>query len=81
MKYRRNRFYGYTLLEMIMVMAIIAILLSMMFPVFANAFKKARSLGDENPNDPDGPRISPSSVSILPLGMFRDHSLIDRAIF
>lgn len=63
MKYRRNRFYGYTLLEMIMVMAIIAILLSMMFPVFAKAFKKARSLGDENPKDPDGPRISPSSVN------------------
>ena len=48
---------------MIMVMAIIAILLSMMFPVFAKAFKKARSLGDENPKDPDGPRISPSSVN------------------
>ena len=62
MTYRHNKLRGYTLLEMVLVMAIVAILLSMMFPVFAKAYKKARSLGTENPKDPDGPRISPTSV-------------------
>ena len=60
MTYRHNKLRGYTLLEMVLVMAIVAILLSMMFPVFAKAYKKARSLGTENPKD--GPRISPTSV-------------------
>ena len=45
-----------------MVIAIISILMSLMFPVFAKAIRKARSLGHENPKNPNGPRIAPSSV-------------------
>ena len=47
---------------MILVIAIIGIIMSMMFPVIVKAIIKARNLGTENPQDPDGPRIAPNSV-------------------
>ena len=53
---------GVLLIEILMVIAIIAILMGLMFPVFAKAIRKARSLGHENPKNPNGPRIAPSSV-------------------
>jgi len=44
-------------------MAIIAILASMMFPVFSKAIKKARSVGRPvDPNDPSKGMYGPSSV-------------------
>jgi prepilin-type N-terminal cleavage/methylation domain-containing protein len=59
---RRLRLRGVSLLEILLVIAIIAILMALMFPTFARAIRKAKSLGHENPRNPDGPRIAPSSV-------------------
>ncbi|MBL69210.1 MAG: hypothetical protein CMO74_12310 [Verrucomicrobiales bacterium] len=62
MKTRSKHRRGVTILELMLVVAIIGILMSMMLPVFAKALRKARNVGHENPNDPNGPRIAPSSV-------------------
>ena len=61
MKTRRHQ-RGLSLIEILMVIAIIAILMGLMLPVFAKAIRKARGLGHENPKNPSGPRIAPSTV-------------------
>ena len=55
---------GVSLLELLVVIAVIAVLMSIMFFVFAKAVMMAKSLGEPNPKDPDGPRIAPSSVAL-----------------
>ena len=62
-KSRRHKSKGASLIEMLVVMAIIAILASMMFPVFSKAIKKARSVGRPlDPNDPSKGMYGPTSV-------------------
>ena len=52
-----------SLIEMMVVIAIIAVLIAFLLPVFAGAIKKAKNVGRPmNPNDPDSPRAGPSSV-------------------
>ena len=50
------------LIEMMVVIAIIAVLMAVLVPVFAGAIKKAKNVGTPmNPNDPYSPRPGPSS--------------------
>lgn len=54
---------GMTLIETLVVIAIIGILMALLLPVFAGAIKKAKNVGrPQDPNDPDSPLIGPSSV-------------------
>ncbi len=51
------------MIEMMVVIAIIAILMSLLLPVFAGAIKKAKNVGRPmDPNNPGSPRVGPSSV-------------------
>ena len=60
---RRNRRLGITLIEMVVVVAIIAILMALLLPVFAGASRKAMNVGRPmDPNNPGSPRAGPSSV-------------------
>ena len=48
---------------MMVVIAIIAILMSLLLPVFAGAIRKAKNVGRPlDPNNPDSPLVGPSSV-------------------
>ena len=48
---------------MIEMMVVIAILMSLLLPVFAGAIKKAKNVGRPiDPNNPGSPRAGPSSV-------------------
>ena len=52
-----------SLIETIVVIAIIVILMALLLSVFAGAIKKAKNVGTlMNPNDPDSRRAGPSSV-------------------
>ena len=52
-----------SLIEIMVVIAIIVILMAFLLPVFSGAIKKAKNVGTPmNPNDPDSPRARPSSV-------------------
>ena len=52
-----------SLIEMIVVIAIIVILMALLLPVFAGEIKKAKNVGRPmNPNDLNSPRAGPSSA-------------------
>jgi prepilin-type N-terminal cleavage/methylation domain-containing protein len=60
---RHRRLLALSMIEMMVVIAIIAILMSLLLPVFAGAIKKAKNVGRPmDPNNPDSPRAGPSSV-------------------